>query len=213
VDFHALIASRRSIRNFEERPVPPEHLARILEAARLAPSSTNRQPWRFVLLTRKEEREKIAGAVIQPFITAAPALFVCCIDRSAFTKRLVERRLGELVDAGVVSQEAAVFLYSQRMPEQVEEVKTPPSAYLDMGIAVEQMVLQAAALGLGSCWVRLFNPAEVHQILALPAQIEVVALLPVGYPAENPPARPRLSMDQILLQFPGESGGVEGAGR
>lgn len=199
--FGELVAARRSIRKFEERPVPRACLEQILEAARLAPSGTNRQPWRFVLLVDKEERKKITPAVIQPFVTAAPALFVCCLDRSALTRGLVNKRMGELADAGVVSREAAAVLYARKMPETVGEVVTPASAYLDLGIAVEHMALQAADLGLGSCWVRLFDPARVHELLGLPPEIEVIVLLPVGYPAEAPPPRPRLSREEIVLRI------------
>lgn len=198
MEFLDLAVRRRSIRNFQERTVPRGHLDQILEAARLAPSGTNRQPWRFVLLTG-EERERVSEAVIQPFVTAAPALFVCCLDRNAFTRGLVDKRMAELADAGVVSREVSL-LYGHGMPEKVEDVVTPASAYLDLGIAVEHMALQAAELGLGSCWVRMFNQARLHEILGLPPEIEVVVLLPVGYPAEEPAPRPRLPMEQITLQ-------------
>lgn len=115
-------------------------------------------------------------------------------------------RMHELAGAGVISEEAAAILYRRRLPEKVSQVEVPPSAYIDLGIAVEHMVLQAAALGLGCCWVRLFDPARVHRILELPSRIEVVALLPVGYPAETPPPRPRLSRSEILLE-PGRAVG------
>ncbi len=154
-----------------------------------------------MLLVNKEEKEKIAGAVIQPFVVDAPAVFVCCLDRSAYTRGLVEKRMDELVQSNVISEEAAGYIYQRKMPEQVEDVVIPASAYIDLGIAVEQMVLMAAALGLGSCWVRLFNPQQVHEALNLSETIEVIALLPVGYPAETPPPRPRLSRDQIMINY------------
>ncbi len=194
-----IIKERRCIRKFETRPVSTEDLEQIIEAARLAPSGTNRQPWRFVMLGSKEEKEKIAGSVIQPFVVEAPVVFVCCLDRGAYTRSLVEKRLNELVQSNVISEEAAGFIYNRKMPEQVEDVVIPASAYIDLGIAVEHMVLMATSLGLGSCWVRLFNPKQVHETLRLPAEIEVVALLPVGYPAQSPPPRPRLSRDEIMI--------------
>lgn len=200
INFAELIGQRHSIRKFAERPVSPEDLELILEAARLAPSGTNRQPWRFVLLTEQSDREQIAPAVVQSFVVKAPALFICCLDRAAFTKETMHLRTQELAKAEVISEEAVTVLYRRRPPENVLEVQAPPSAYLDLGIAVEHMVLQAAALGLGSCWVRLFDPARVHRILELPSRIEVVALLPVGYPAGKPSPRPRLSRSEILLK-------------
>ncbi len=194
------IESRRSIRKFESRAVPREHLDQIIEAARLAPSETNRQPWRFVLLTQKEEKEKIAGAVLQPFVMAAPAVFICCLDHRAYLRSRVEKRMSELVRAEAVSEESAGYINQLKLPEQLEEVVLPSSAYIDLGIAVENMVLMATALGLGSCWVRLFNPKQVHEVLELPSEIKVVALLPVGYPAQSAPPRPRLSRDEIMIE-------------
>ena len=193
------IRDRRSIRKYKSDPVAEKDLDQIIEAARLAPSGTNRQPWRFVLLTDDSEKQKIAGAVIQPFVLEAPAVFVCCLDRKAYTKGLVEKRMKELVQMNVISEEAAGYIYKRKMPEKVDEVVIPAGAYVDLGIAVEHMVLAAESLGLGSCWVRLFNPKQVHEALGLPEQVEVVALLPVGYPAESPSLRPRLSREEILL--------------
>jgi len=193
------IRNRRSIRKYDPNPVPREFLEQIIEAARLAPSATNRQPWRFVLLSGKD-KQRLAGDIVQPFVLKAPALFVCCLDRRSFIREMVEKRMQELVEAEAVSEEAAGYIKQRNMPEQVEKVKTPASAYLDLGIAVEHMVLQAAALGLGSCWVRLFNQKQVHDKLGLPPEIEVVALLPIGYPAHSPSQRPRMSRDEILIK-------------
>lgn len=201
ISCHEAIKSRRSIRKFESRNISTEDLEHIIEAARLAPSGTNRQPWRFVLLISKEEKEKIAGAVVQPFVVAAPAVFVCCLDRRAYVRQLVEERMKELVQADVISVEAAGYIYQRKMPEQVEDVVIPASAYLDLGIAVENMALMATALGLGSCWVRLFNQQQVHEALGLSPEIEVVALLPIGYPMQSPSPRPRLSRDEIIIKL------------
>lgn len=196
-----VIKDRRCIRKFDARPVSVEKLDLIIEAARLAPSGTNRQPWRFVMLKNKEDKEKIAEAVFQPFVLEAPVIFVCCLDRGSYIRRHVKKRLNELVQSDVVSEEAAAFIYNRKMPEKVEDVVIPASAYIDIGIAVEHMVLMAAALGLGSCWVRLFNLKQLHDRLNLPNEIEVVALLPVGYPAQSPPPRPRLSREEIMIEL------------
>ena len=194
------IRDRRSIRKYKKDPVADKDLDQIVEAARLAPSGTNRQPWRFVLLNSESEKQKIAGAVVQPFVLEAPAVFVCCLDRKSYTKSLVEKRMKELVQMNVISEEAAGYIYKRKMPEKVDEVVIPAGAYVDLGIAVEHMVLAAETLGLGSCWVRLFNPKQIHEALGLPEQVEVVALLPVGYPAESPSPRPRLTREEIMLR-------------
>ncbi len=195
------IEKRRSIRKFSVEPVDTEALEQVIEAARLAPSGTNRQPWRLVLLTTPEERQKIADTVIQPFVCEAPAVFVCCLDREAFVRLSVEKRMDELVEAEVISREAAQYIYQRKMPEKTEEVIIPDSGYLDLGIAIQNMALMATALGLGSCWVRLFDQQRLHKALSLPSNIVPVVLLPVGYPAQAPPPRPRLKRDEIVIKI------------
>ena len=195
------IEKRRSIRKFEEKAVAPEMLEQIIEAARLAPSGTNRQPWRLVLLATPEERQRIAGSVMQPFVCEAPAVFVCCLDREAFVRVTVEKRMNELVEAEVITREAAQYIYQRKMPEKTEEVIIPDSGYLDLGITIQNMALMATALGLGSCWVRLFDQQGLHKALNLPDNILPVVLLPVGYPAQDPSPRPRLKRDEIVIKI------------
>ncbi len=194
------LKSRRSIRKFQNKPPSTEQLEIIIEAARLAPSGRNRQPWRFVLL-QGDERDRIAGAVVQPFVLQAPVVFVCCLDQRAFLRSQIEQRMQELVKAEVVTEEAADYIYRSKLPEDLQDVVAPASAYLDLGIAVQNMVIAATALGLGSCWVRMFDQARVHELLTLPEYIEVVSLLPIGYPDQAPSVRPRLSQSEIMLDL------------
>lgn len=69
---------------------------------------------------------------------------------------------------------------------------------IDLAIAVEHMVLAAAAEGLGTCWIGAFYEEEVKKVLNIPPEVRVVALLPVGYPDESPSPRPRKEMDEIV---------------
>lgn len=198
MEFMEVIKKRRSIRKYADRPVPPELIDEMLEAARLAPSGTNRQPWRFKVLTGPG-REKIKKACPQKFVTEAPVLIVCCIELKAFLKENVNRRLRELVEGNAVLEEEVSEIYRRPMPVTLQEVKLTASAYVDLSIAVEHMVLAAANLGLGSCWVRLMEPETIHRALQLPESLVVGALLPVGYPAEDPEMRHRLSLEEIVL--------------
>lgn len=198
MEFMEVVKSRRSIRKYSTRAVPEELIAELLEAARLAPSGTNRQPWRFKVLTGPE-RQKIKKACPQAFVTEAPVLMVCCIELQAFLKDNVTRRMRELVEGNAVLEEEVGEIYRRPMPVTVDEVKMTASAFVDLGIAVEHMVLAATNAGLGSCWVRLMDPETVHEALSLPDSIVVGALLPLGFPAEDPPMRPRLSREEIIL--------------
>ncbi|MCX6672678.1 MAG: nitroreductase family protein [Methanothrix sp.] len=73
-----------------------------------------------------------------------------------------------------------------------------PAYAIDVAVALDHMTLAAAALGLGTCWIGAFYEDKVKEILGVPQEIRVVALLPMGYPAEEPCPRPRKSLDEVL---------------
>ncbi len=83
MDVYEAIRARKSVRAYLERPVEQEKLDRVMEAARLAPSASNRQEWRFVLVRDPEKRGLLAAAARQPFIGEAPVIVVCCAATSA----------------------------------------------------------------------------------------------------------------------------------
>lgn len=75
-----------------------------------------------------------------------------------------------------------------------------PAYAIDVAIALDHMILAAASLGLGSCWIGAFYEDRVKQILAVPPEVRVVALLPLGYPADMPAPRPRKSLEDIAAR-------------
>lgn len=75
-----------------------------------------------------------------------------------------------------------------------------PAYAIDVAIALDHMTLAAASLGLGSCWIGAFYEDRVKQILAVPPEARVVALLPLGYPADMPAPRPRKSLEDIAAR-------------
>jgi len=75
-----------------------------------------------------------------------------------------------------------------------------PAYAIDVAIALDHMTLAAASLGLGSCWIGAFYEDRVKQILAVPPEVRVVALLPLGYPADMPAPRPRKSLENIAAR-------------
>lgn len=194
------IELRRSIRKFKPDPLPEGYIEELLEAARLAPSGTNIQPWRFVVVESEEMRRRLAECTIGiSFIASAPVTIVCCADLEAVEKR--SQRIAELRQAGAFS---GTDLENMNMEDYVnqsmERGAARAYASLNTAIAVEHMALRAADLGLGSCWVMMFRQKEVKKLLDLGESIVVVALLPVGYPAQNPAPRPRFKMEEILLK-------------
>lgn len=88
MNVHSAIRMRRSVRSYEDRPVEPEKLTRVLEAARLAPSASNRQEWRFVVVQEAGARKKLmVAAAGQQFVAEAPVVIACCADTDGHVMR------------------------------------------------------------------------------------------------------------------------------
>lgn len=116
----------------------------MLEAARLAPSAMNHQPWRFIVVRSQEKRDRIArSGLFGRFMSQAPVIIVACGDTGS--KYHVH----------------------------------------DTCIALEHIVLAATSEGLGTCWVVSFNERTVRELLRIPERFRVVAIVSVGYPAEE----------------------------
>ncbi|MEM3581466.1 MAG: nitroreductase family protein [Candidatus Bathyarchaeia archaeon] len=177
MDLFEVIEKRRSVRKFKPIPIPKEDLRKILEAGRLAPSGGNRQPWYFIVVREIETKKVLAAASNnQMFMADADVIIVALGDPKASPTKL------------------PYTLSATRIPYKQDPM-----------IAVEHMVLAATALGYGTCWIGAFNEEEVKKILKVPEDLAVIALLPIGVPDEEPPARPRKAFNEIFFK---ESYGV-----
>lgn len=169
-----LIAKRTSCRAYKTDPVPQEHLDRIIEAARLAPSSCNKQPWRFAVVRKPELRSAIIdegfrAGIPMKWALNAPVLIVIGQERSFITHRLAVSLTG--IDY----------------------------AEMDIGIAGEHMVLAATELGLGTCWIGWIKSKAVADLVGWHVGIKPCAIITVGYPAEQTSARsPRKQTSEIV---------------
>jgi nitroreductase len=161
----ALLKGRRSIRRYQDKPVPDDLLNEVLEAGRWAPSASNRQPWDFIVVRDPEVRAAVAEHAAYFFIKwahveEAPVIIALCGD-------------------------ARNPVYRQFLHE-------------DIGLAGSHMMLQAAALGLGTCWLGGVNREAIGQILKVPSQTEVIGLLTLGFPAEDPAPPARKPLAEIV---------------
>jgi nitroreductase len=149
-----VIARRWSPRAFEERPVEPEKLKSLFEAARWAPSSNNEQPWRFLVATRDNRSDY-------------DKLFSCLSEGNA---KWVFR-------APVLLLSVASLLFE-------DDGKPNRHALHDTGMAVENLVLQATALGLQAHQMAGYDMEKARKACQVPSGYEPVAMIAVGYPGD-----------------------------
>jgi len=182
------IMTRRAIRRYKPDPVPDELMEEILEAARWAPSATNRQPWRFQVLKDPELKRKIfeEATFDQRHVLEAPVVIACGSELFTFVKG------HELAPPGSD--------YFGADSEDWEDIKNfIPDAQMCTAIAVEHMALMATALGLGSCWIQRIRYGQVARILGWPRHIVLHNLLAIGYADESPAPRERIPRERFLL--------------
>ncbi len=194
------VEKRRSIRKFKPDSVPDDILGELLEAARLAPSGSNAQPWRFKIIKDRDIREKLVKAAFdQAFIAEAPVVFVCCADIGGYLNGVVSG-LQDLGRIGAVEDRIVniVLERTDRMQKMSFDQFSQRIAF-NVAIAIEHITLRALDFGLGTCWVRLIDEQAIRTIFGWDETISVVALLPVGYPDESPAPRKRRTVEEILI--------------
>lgn len=194
------IERRRSIRKYKPAPIPDEYINALLDAARLAPSGSNAQPWRFKVVKDRESKLKLAQAAFnQPFIADAPVVFVCCADIKGYLDGTVSG-LQDIGKIGAIEDRIVKIILNRNEKMKTMRIENiGPRIAINIGVAVEHIVLRALDFGLGSCWVRLIDEQMIRDIFGWDENIHVVALLPVGYPDESPAPRKRLQIEKILI--------------
>ena len=197
-----VIRDRRSIRRFKQDAVPDEMIRELLDAARLAPSGLNCQPWRFVVIKSPSCKERLAKVVPQPFATQAPLVIAVCVDKNAMSGEYLKQKIEELFKA-----RSFFAPPTKKFDPNYDANKKPTEPEIDqsylnlnVAIAIDHLTLRAVDLGLGICWVMQFDNKKVKEILSLDDRYETVVLLPVGFPAQRPKPRPRLTLEDILIK-------------
>ena len=195
------IERRRSIRRYQDTPITEEELNALLEAGRLAPSGMNTQPWRFKVVQEGEDIRWLAGAPTsgQGWVASAAAVIVCFSDTARFLQDL-GKTVRFLRDGALLPPEMLDGLDAEvRKARSAPPVALREAVGVNCAIALTQMMLRAVELGLGTCYIGLFEEEAVKRRFGLPEDAVVVALLAVGHPAESPRARPRKPMEEIVL--------------
>lgn len=193
----ALISGRRSVRRFQDRPVPRDLLLATLEAARWAPSPHGRQPWRFVALEGAEPKRRLSEAM------GAEWRRQLALDGEG--EERVEERL-RISQARIRGAPALIIpcLFMAEMdayPDAERQRAEETMAIQSLGCAIQNMLLAAYARGLDSGWMcaPLFCPDVVRETLDLEPAMAPHALIPIGYAAADPNRRPRKPLEELVL--------------
>jgi len=164
MEFSEVIKRRYSVRAYQAKPVEEDKLQKVLEAARLAPTAANRQPFLLIVIHTKGRESELKRIYGRDWFCQAPIVICACAVTSEAWTRMDGKNYGTV----------------------------------DATIALDHLILAAADLGLGTCWVAAFNPAAVKEILRLPADIEPVAFTPLGYPADEPGLKKRKALSHLV---------------
>ncbi|MCF8228319.1 MAG: nitroreductase family protein [Bacteroidales bacterium] len=170
-NFLELVNDRQSVRRYTDKAVEKEKLELCLEAARLAPSASNSQPWHFIVVDDSELKDKVAHHTYDPlisfnkFVPQAPILVVIVLE-----KPKVITQIGDVI----------------------KKKKYP---VIDMGVVAEHFCLQAAELGLGTCMLGWFNQKPIQKLLNIPEKREIGLIITLGYPPEDYKLRKKIRKD------------------
>lgn len=170
MEFSELVRRRQSDRKYEQRPVDRELVMKCIEAARLAPSACNSQPWKFVAVDDPELVKKMgeyaAGLGMNKFARECPVIVAVVLEKMNLT-------------AGIGSV-----------------IKDKEYSLLDVGIAVEHFCLQATELGLGTCIMGWFDEKKVKTLLGIGSR-RVPLLISLGYPDGPTRKKSRKELDKM----------------
>lgn len=173
MDFSDLIHIRQSVRSYKDRAVESWKVEKLIDAVRYAPSASNSQPWRLIMVTDPEKKEAVARATysrlvsFNRFASQAPALAVLTIEK-----------------AKIVTQIGA-------------KLKDREFSLIDIGIAASHFCLQAAELGLGTCMLGWFDEDAIKAQLEIPAKVRIGLVITLGYGNDANRAKIRKKKEQM----------------
>ena len=175
MDFFELINKRQSVREYSSREVETEKIEKCIEAARLAPSASNSQPWKLIVVNDAEMVKKVAEATFSSMVSfnkftlQAPVLLVMVIEKPR-----------------VITQVGG-FLKNREFP------------LIDIGIAAEHFCLQAAELGLGTCMMGWFGEKSIKKLLGIPKSKRLGLVISLGYAPEDYPLRKKIRKESTSV--------------
>lgn len=209
-DLANLIKSRRSVRVWQDKEVPEELLVQAIELATWAPNGGNQQNWRFYIIKNKATIKAIANAV-----QTSSDLINSWPEAAKFTNTTAPRPQGGVGFLG--NAPAAIAIAAAKYQSQVDLIleareKIDPRAakmrnwrniadsrIQSVASATAHLLLVFHQMGLGAVWMTgpMQAKKEIEKLLKVPTELDVVAFIPVGYPAETPVSRGRKPVGEI----------------
>ncbi|MBW6451494.1 MAG: nitroreductase family protein [DPANN group archaeon] len=169
------IKNNRSIRKYKDTIVSKDLIKNILESGRLAPSANNKQPWKYMIINDLETKTKLKENKIfkQEFVYKAPTLIICCANSKADSTKGFNKIFDNPYDMRVIC---------------------------DLAISSQNIILRAKELGLGTCYIGWMNRTKIKKILNIPKKYIIPFIITLGYPDEEPNARPRKELNEIIIK-------------
>jgi len=212
-EFSELIKTRRSIRKFQDKPVPEDLLMKALELATWAPNGGNKQMWRFLIVTNRELIQKMGDAV-----KSKTELMASWPEAKQFGDTLAKWRQTSdffrgapvciAVLMGKYSSVADQILRARGETDPIaREIRfwreTGKSSLQSTAAAITYICLFLHYFGLGTTWMAgpLQAKKEIEQLLHVPPEWDFVGLIPTGYAAEAPELRPRKPIKDVIQFF------------
>lgn len=203
--FEELLSTRRSVRRFTSSPVDRATVTRLIDAAVTAPSASNKQPWRFLIVESRGVIDAMAGAVREA--TARIARHVPESSQAsllAYGDYFTRFEQAPLVIVPIARGHALLSnLVDEVLPEADRAAiarMESQSAVIGTSLALQNLLLMAHAMGLGASGMTgpLVAEPALRSILAIPDGWTLLALVPVGWPAESPPPTDRKPSDKVV---------------
>jgi nitroreductase len=173
--FLELVNKRQSVRAYSNDPVETDKIEKCIEAARLAPSACNSQPWKFIVINKPDLLKKVAEAT-----------FNSIIRFNKFSLQAQSLVIITLEKPKIITQVGGL-------------IKNKNYPLIDLGIAAEHFCLQATELGLGTCIMGWFNQENIKEILSIPKNKEIGLIISVGYAPKNYVLRKKSRKDKKTI--------------
>ena len=202
-EFFEVVRRRRSIRKFKPDPIPDEYIEKILEAGRWACSGANAQPWEFIVVKDKETKDKIVEfhAIHRKQVWEIEKTKIKELRHNAYEAPPGPSNFNEAPVLIVLCGDPRTTQASVLITHFLANEGGPMSHFLkNMGNVTQIMLLAATALGLGSRWVSInvTTEARLKVLLDVPEELTIPTIVPIGYPAYEPPSSYRRDLKEII---------------